>query len=438
MTVCHHLLETAGGPRWFSPEGEFTAGQLAAAAQRMRRELSPDSLAGVALRQPDNFRAAVWLAALDGVAGRMLLLPASLADEQATAFCAQAGCETMLSRDPLAALLGGGAESLPAGVTTRWIIPTSGTTGTPKLVSHTLATLMRSAQQDKTKGAAFRWGLLYDVTRFAGLQVFLQAVCGGSALIFPDVHAEMGAQVEFLAARGCNALSATPTLWRKILMMPESRALPLRHISMGGEIADRRVLEAVTTAWPEARVRHIYASTEAGVGFSIADGKPGFPAAFLEAPPPGVELRVDDANMLWLRPAVRGQDYIQRDLRIEGDEGWIPSGDIIRLEGDRFLFCGRENGAINVGGNKVFPQEVEEVILQVPGVAAAVVAGRANPIMGQLVEVRVVAQPGIAEEALRPVILSACREKLQRWQIPAMVKFVPAIATTGAGKASRI
>ena len=438
MTVCHHLEATTAGPRWFSPQGEFTAGELAATAQRLRGEFPPAPPAAVALRQPDNFRAALWLASLDGRADRILLLPASLDDDQAAAFCAQAECDGVMTRDPLETVVREGSDTATASVPTRWIIPTSGTTGTPKLVSHTLATLTRSAQQDKTKGAAFRWGLLYDVTRFAGLQVFLQAVCGGSALIFPDVHAELGAQVEFLAARGCNALSATPTLWRKILMMPESRALPLRHISMGGEIADRRVLEAVAAAWPEARVRHIYASTEAGVGFSIADGKPGFPAAFLDAPPPGVELRVDESNMLWLRPAVRGQDYIQQGLRIEGDEGWIPSGDIVRRDGERFLFCGRENGAINVGGNKVFPQEVEEVILQVPGVAAAVVAGRANPIMGQLVEARVVAQPGIAEEALRPVILSACREKLQRWQIPAMVKFVPAIATTAAGKAARI
>jgi len=434
MNVLHHLQSAAAGPLWLTPAGDFTAGEIVARAQQLR---SPDG-DGVAVRQPDNVRTALWLAALDGSVRQMLLLPPSLDEGQAAAFSAQAECPAITSRDPLALPADNVAAPEVPPVETRWIIPTSGTTGTPKLVSHTFATLTRSAQMDKQKGAAFRWGLLYDVTRFAGLQVFLQAVCGGSALVFPDTRAEPGAQVEFLAARGCNALSATPTLWRKILMLPESRALRLRHISMGGEIADRRVLEAVAAAWPEARVRHIYASTEAGVGFSVADGLPGFPASFLETPPPGVELRVDAANMLWLRPAVRGQDYVQPDLQIAESDGWIASGDIVKREGGRCLFCGRDNGAINVGGNKVFPQEVEEVIFQVPGVAAAVVAGRANPIMGQLVEAQVVAGAGVDPAALRAAILSACRERLLRWQVPATVKFVSAIATTAAGKAARL
>ncbi len=428
MSVLEHLRQSGEGPLWLTPAGDFTALHIAERAERLRAGVR----GGAAIRQPDNLHTALWLAALDGFAPRMLLLPPSLDDAAVESFCAQADCSL-----PSAEADGPRAQNAPA-VETRWIICTSGTTGTPKLVSHTFATLTRSAQQDKQRGAAIRWGLLYDLTRFAGLQVFLQAVCGGSALVLPDNSVELGAQVEFLAARGCNALSATPTLWRKILMLPESRALRLRHISMGGEIADRRVLEAVASAWPEARVRHIYASTEAGVGFSVADGRPGFPASFLESPPPGVALRVDGNGMLWLRPAVRGQDYVQPEMKLEAGDGWIASGDIVRREGERFLFCGRDNGAINVGGNKVFPQEVEAVILEVPGVAAAVVAGRANPIMGQLVEARVVAAAGADEAALRPAILSLCRERLPRWQVPATVKFVAAIATTAAGKAARL
>lgn len=418
--------------------GALAAPVLTAAVERLRAQVPAAAGASVALRQPDSFRAALWLAALDGLAGSLLLLPPGLDDSTADGFLTAVDCRMVIDSDPLPALLEtGAATETEARHETRWIIPTSGTTGTPKLVGHTFATLSRSAQRDKARGAGYCWGLLYDITRFAGLQVFLQAVCGGSSLVLPPASADLSEQIKALATAGCNALSATPTLWRKLLMLPEAAALPLKSISMGGEIADRRVLEAVAAAWPEAKVRHIYASTEAGVGFSVTDGLPGFPAAFLANPPPGVELKVDHRGMLWLRPAVQGQEYVTGGLALAAEDGWIVSGDIVRAERDRYLFCGRENGAINVGGNKVFPQEVEAVILSVPGVAAAVVSGRANPVTGQLVEAQVVAEPGADAAALRRSIMETCRGRLERWQVPAVVKFVEAIAVTAAGKAAR-
>ena len=81
---------------------------------------------------------------------------------------------------------------------------------------------------------------------------------------------------------GVNAMSATPTLWRKILMSDASRSLALRSITLGGEIADQQVLSTLASTYPSARIRHIYASTEAGTGFSVTDGKAGFPVSFLE------------------------------------------------------------------------------------------------------------------------------------------------------------
>ena len=66
---------------------------------------------------------------------------------------------------------------------TRWILTTSGTTGKPKLVSHTLSSLTRTTKIDPIRGINIRWGMLYDYTRFAGLQVLLQSIISGSTLI---------------------------------------------------------------------------------------------------------------------------------------------------------------------------------------------------------------------------------------------------------------
>ena len=322
---------------------------------------------------------------------------------------------------------------------TRIILPTSGTSGVPKLVSHTWATLTRAI---KTGGESpcQRWGLLYELGRFAGLQVFLQALAARATLIFTDQLPDLEARLELLGALGCDALSATPTMWRKILMSATGRRLPLRQVTLGGEIADDLVLRALASAFPNARITHIYASTEAGVGFSVRDGRAGFPAAFLEDPPGGVELRVDATGRLWLRPPVRGQTYLGAQ-RLETPEGWIDSGDLVEQRGDRFYFLGRASGAINVGGDKVFPEEVERVILEMPEIALARVSARRNPIVGAVVEAVVVPHTtpgevsGTVELARR--VRAHCAARLPRHKVPALVQVVNDLKAETTGKLAR-
>ena len=104
----------------------------------------------------------------------------------------------------------------------------------------------------------------------AGLQVLLQALLGGSSLALPAAGTGLAERLALFARCGVNAISATPTLWRKMLMLPAAqRALALRTITLGGETADQQVLDALARAYPGARVRHLYASTEAGVGFAV-------------------------------------------------------------------------------------------------------------------------------------------------------------------------
>src|SRR5829696_473825 len=146
---------------------------------------------------------------------------------------------------------------------TTWTLATSGTTGVPKLVEHTLASLTRTMRKSVSH-AQLRWGQLFDMSRFAGCQVFLQGVIGGGGLILPDPGEPLQEGINLLRTHGCSALSATPTLWRKILMTEESRQLQLRQVTLGGEIADDAILRSLRARFPLATIVHIYASTEAG------------------------------------------------------------------------------------------------------------------------------------------------------------------------------
>ncbi len=146
-----------------------------------------------------------------------------------------------------------------------------------------------------------------------------------------------------------------------------------------------------------------------------------------------MRLRVED-GILWLKPAVATPpaDGIEVDA-----EGYVRSGDRVQVTGDRLTFLGRESGLINIGGVKVYPEAVEDVIRAVPGVALVQVTGKRSPVTGALVVAAVEPEPGADETALRRAILDACRAGLEREAVPAAVRFVAGFATNAAGKLLR-
>ena len=150
-----------------------------------------------------------------------------------------------------------------------------------------------------------------------GCRFFLQALLGGSVLVIPEVAAEVSEQVQLFSRCGVNSLSATPSLWKKILMTAQCGSLLLKNITLGGEIVDQSILDMLNAKFPRAKIRHIYASTEAGVGFSVSDGKAGFPLAYLNRSALGVTLKISDAGHLLMGSASLSMGYLGADLEYE-------------------------------------------------------------------------------------------------------------------------
>ncbi len=404
---------------------------------------------------PSSVRAALWISdprlllasllAMDGAVRSLLLISHAQPAETVSALVREALCDVIVTDRPDAvttdaatlspqdAMAACEASRDAAAVgPTSWLMTTSGTTGRPKIVPHDLASLSRTVSRMPASGGA-RWGLLYDPTRFAGMQVVLQALLGGGTLIAPDTAAPLSEQVAFLASRGCTHLSATPTLWRRLLMVPGHAELSLRQATLGGEIVEQPVLDALAAAFPRARLTHIYASTEAGVGFAVNDGRAGFPASYLDVPPSSVAMRVDGQGILWLRPPGPTPG-----AGVEADaQGFVRSGDRVERRGDRLYFLGRDNGAINVGGVKIFPEVVERVIAAVPGVALVRVSAKSSPITGSLLVADIALAEGADPTHTRAAVAAACRAGLEREAVPARIRLVDDLAANAAGKLVR-
>ena len=116
-------------------------------------------------------------------------------------------------------------------------------------------------------------------------------------------------------------------------------------------------------------------------------------------------------------------------------EGFIDTGDMIAVRGDRCFFTGRRSGVINVGGAKVHPEEVEAVLNSLDCVRAARVFGKASPITGALVAAEIVlADPSSQRREVERDIIAAVRTRLPAYMAPARIRFVGDLPMTDAGK----
>ena len=152
---------------------------------------------------------------------------------------------------------------------TEWILPTSGTSGPPKLIVHTLRTLMGAI----TDAPLQQWATFYDIRRYGGLQIFLRAVTGQGSLTLTGEGESVSSVLARFGAAGITHISGTPSHWRKVLMSGEGRRIDPDYVRLSGEIADDAVLAALRALYPRARIEHAYASTEAGVVFAVDDGR---------------------------------------------------------------------------------------------------------------------------------------------------------------------
>jgi acyl-coenzyme A synthetase/AMP-(fatty) acid ligase len=238
---------------------------------------------------------------------------------------------------------------------------------------------------------------------------------------------------------GVTHISGTPSHWRRALMSPSVDAIAPRYIRLSGEIADQAILSHLQSSFPHARVAHAFASTEAGVAFDVTDGLAGFPVSIIEDTA-GVDMTVKDGS-LRIRSTRTASRYLsEAGHTLKDVDGFVDTGDMLELRGDRYYFVGRRDGVINVGGLKVHPEEVEAVINRHADVQMSLVRTRKNPVTGALVVADIVLKPAPAARdipALRREIILLCREDLPSHKVPASINFVPALTVAETGKLTR-
>ena len=300
---------------------------------------------------------------------------------------------------------------------------TSGTTGQPKKVVHSIDTLTRSVRLgDKYKGQV--WAYAYNPTHMAGLQVFFQAFENQNTLV--NVFNMQRSEVyQKISEYQITHISATPTFYRLLLPFEDSY-LSVQRVTLGGEKSDNHLYENIRKIFPNAKINNVYASTEAGSLFAAKGDCFQIPEKIRD------KFTVVDDELLIHKSLLGRSD----SFKLEGD--YYHSGDLIEWvdkESGLFRFKSRKNELINVGGYKVNPGEVEDVISAIDGVMQVLVYGKANSVLGNVLCADIQLEAG--SELTNVDIKKALASQLQDFKIPRRIKFVEQFELTRTGKLKR-
>jgi acyl-CoA synthetase (AMP-forming)/AMP-acid ligase II len=190
----------------------------------------------------------------------------------------------------------------------------------------------------------------------------------------------------------------------------------LKLVTYGTEVMPESTLQRIHEIFPNVKLQQTYGLSELGI---LRSKSRDSNSLWVKVGGEGFETKVVD-GMLWVRAKSAMLGYLNAPSPFDA-EGWMNTGDMVEVDGEYLRILGRKSEIINVGGQKVYPAEVESVLLQMPNVKDAVVLGEKNPITGQIVTARLNLFEAEDPQAFKRRMFAFCREKLATYKTPVKV-----------------
>lgn len=307
---------------------------------------------------------------------------------------------------------------------TRLTFFTSGTTGIPKKVTHSLNNLLREVRIGENYSEHF-WGFGYNPTHIAGIQLLLQGLLNQNTMI--NLFGRRRISINyFLDVFGVTNISATPSFFRMLMPFEKDYSL-LKKITLGGEKSTPELINKIKEYFPNAKVNNVYASTEFGSLFSSCDDF--------------FKIRESHLNFIKI---LDGRILVHKNLLGENihanflDNEWYDTGDMIEFIDEShtlFRIIGRSNELINVGGEKVNPSDVEAQLLLFEEIKECRVYGLNNSVLGKIVAADIVLYDNCIIEVVE--IRKKLQSHLLNFKIPRKINIVEKLERGRTGKIAR-
>jgi long-chain acyl-CoA synthetase len=334
------------------------------------------------------------------------------------------------------------------------ILYTSGTTGAPKGVALTHANLWANVMAVVDDLSLREDDCVVSVLPFYyayGASVLHTHLAGGARIVLGPGMVFPAVVVEALASEGATGFPGVPSTFALLLDSGalEGRDLPrLRYLAQAGGAMPVALARRLRARLPGVDLHVMYGQTEATARLtSVPPARLDDKAGSAGRPLRGVRIEVRDEAGRVLPAGAEGEVWASSPGVMQGywrdpaatalvlRDGWLRTGDLGRLDDEGYLFlAGRRNDMIKTGAHRVHPLDVEEALMEHPGIAEAAVAGVDDATLGQVVKAWIVRRdPGLDALAVR----AHCRARLATWKIPRHVEFLSALPRTASGKVRR-
>jgi long-chain acyl-CoA synthetase len=296
------------------------------------------------------------------------------------------------------------------------VVFSSGSTGASKAILHDLNRLLEKFLAPRPSWRTLGF-LLFD--HLGGLNTLLHALgSGGSFVMVRERSPEVICAA--IARYGVELLPTSPTFLRLMLLSGAADRhdlSSLQLITYGTEVMPESTLRRLRERFPHVRLQQTYGLSELGV---LRSQSRASDSLWVRLGGEGVELRVVD-GLLEIKAPSAMVGYLNAPQPFTED-GFMRTEDEVQVDGDFVRILGRRAEVINVGGQKVFPAEVESVIQEMTGIAEVVVTGERHALMGQIVVARVRSSAPEERAALRTRVRTFCKDRLADYKVPQKIE----------------
>lgn len=296
------------------------------------------------------------------------------------------------------------------------VIFSSGSSGAAKAVLHDFEALLEKFRKPRQKKCVLTF-LLFD--HIGGIDTLMNTLSnGGTVVTTPSRDPEV--VCELIAKHKVHTLPTSPTFLNLLLLSEAFNRhdmSSLQVIAYGTEPMPQPTLTRLSEVFPHAKLVQTYGLSELGVlrSKSKPDG-----SLWLSFSHEGFETQVRD-GVLWVRTPAAMLGYLNAPDLFD-ENGWLNTQDAVEVQGDYLRILGRVSDLINVGGQKVYPAEVEAVLMQLPNVADVAVYGEKSPLTGHFVAARVNLVEDEPLDEFKRRLRTFCRERLAPYKVPVRIE----------------
>ena len=294
---------------------------------------------------------------------------------------------------------------------------TSGSTGKSKAVLYRADHLIAKFQNPGKKRHRTLLFLKFD--HIGGINTFFAVLSQGGTIVASS--SRQAARIcQLIQEARVSLLPTTPSFLTMLVMSKfyESHDLSsLEVITYGTEVMPQSTLLAIAKIFPQAKLKQTYGLTELGI---MSTHSKSNESKWVKLGGEGVAWKVV-SGILWIKTPTPMLGYLNAPSPFDA-EGWYNTEDQVEVDGEYLKFLGRRSEIINVGGEKVYPQEVEDVLLEMPNVAEVLIRGVSNPVTGQTVCAEVVLREPEDVREFRRRLRVFCQDRLARYKIPTVVR----------------